>query len=91
MMVEIWRVDGKVELREIPKYGALDTIQDLIGADTLDTVKVSATDDRVMLVDDTGLIDGRPLNQAATDLYQALGHLGFNAGDVALVHDADFE
>lgn len=62
-----------------------------IGAEVLDTVNL--TFKLVMLVDDTGMIDGRPINQKATDLYHAKCVPGTTwpiCGDVAIANDEDF-
>lgn len=56
--VEILRVSGTNETHEVGKHILIDWIQRMIGADTLDSVNLR--DGRVMLVDDTGLVDGKP-------------------------------
>jgi hypothetical protein len=46
-----------------------------------------------MIVDDTGMIDHKPVNAKATELYRAKCNPGtpFSIhGDVAIVNDADF-
>ena len=67
-----------------------------IGADTLDSVNLRAAGRPpgiVMMVDDTGMVDGKPANPEATKLYHAQCHPGTVhpiCGDVAIVNDADF-
>lgn len=70
----------------------IDSINRLIGSDTLDTVLLR---DRihVMLVDDNGIAKGLPINQKATDLYwERCGGPTNNHihGDVVIVPDEDF-
>jgi hypothetical protein len=93
MNVEIIRIDGSREQQHIPhKSGAISAIQKFIGAEMCDTVNLR--DGRVMLVDDTGMVDGKPVNAEATKLYHGLCHPGVLhpiCGDVAIAIDADFE
>jgi len=75
--------EAPVSMHEICKH---------IGCEWIDTVNL-ADGVHVMIIDDTGLIDGKPLNQKATELYwQKCGgpvdH--FIAGDVFITPDADF-
>jgi hypothetical protein len=89
--VVILRADGREEEHHVGKHILLGFIQRMIGADMLDTVNLR--DGRVMLVDDTGLVDGKPRNEAATKLYLAVCRPGtdaYIAGDVAVAVDADF-
>lgn len=67
----------------------LNRVKKSIGADYIDCVTISFSAghvaDLVMMVDDTGMIDGKPLNGTAsivagTDIY----------GDAAIIHDCDF-
>jgi hypothetical protein len=47
----------------------------------------------VMMVDDTGMIDGKPINPKATELYRGVCRPGTPYsihGDVAIVNDEDF-
>lgn len=90
MKVEVIRVDGSKEQHDVPK-GGLRPIGKLIGVDTFDTVNLR--DGRVMLVDDTGMIDGKPVNPEATKLYHGIcrpGNPHSIHGDVAIARDADF-
>lgn len=73
---------GSALLREVCKE---------IGADTIDTVNLR--DGRVMLVDDTGMVDGKPRNEQATQLYWSVCKPGIVhpiCGDVAIAMDEDF-
>lgn len=74
---------------------AINDIKQLIGADTLDTVALRHLGSplHVMLVDDAGMIDGRPVNVKATALYHANCRPGTThpiCGDVVVVPDGDF-
>lgn len=93
MNVTIIRTSGAQEQHEVlHKSGAIRAIRKLIGADCLDSVNLR--DGRVMLVDDTGMLDGRPVNPEATKRYHAVcrpGTVHQIYGDVAIVLDADFE
>lgn len=67
----------------------------LIGADALDTVNLRhlGAPAWVMLVDDAGMIDGRPVNEKATALYHANCRPGTPHqihGDVVVAPDSDF-
>ncbi len=89
----ILRVSGEETL--IPMRPSLDMIQKAIGCTCLDTVILSRKAGRpetVMLVDDTGMIDNKPVNPKATELYLAVApKTAFHIhGDVAIVNDRDF-
>ena len=91
MTVEVIRTDGTRETVTIARpHRAIVEIATLIEAETLDTVNLR--DGRVMLVDDTGMIDGRPINDEATRLYWTVRPGTFNSifGDVVIATDADF-
>lgn len=89
--VEILRADGRHEEHHVGRHILIDWIERMIGAQILDTVNLR--DGRIMLVDDTGLVDGKPRNEAATKLYHAVcrpGTEAYIAGDVAIALDRDF-
>ena len=68
-------------------------IMQQIGAETLDSVTLDRAKRTVMLVDDTGMVDGKPANAKATDLYHGIckpGTIHQIHGDVAIVNDGDF-
>ena len=91
MNIEIIRVSGVVENHEVPNSSAIRAICKLIGADCLDTVNLR--NGKVMMVDDTGLVDGKPRNHSATKLYHGVCKPGTTSpicGDVAVVVDSDF-
>ena len=91
MQVKLIRTSGKIEVMEIAKTDAIGHISRLIGANGLDTVNLR--DGNVMLVDDTGVIDNRPVNALATEFYRAIcrpGTMYSIHGDVAIVIDKDF-
>jgi hypothetical protein len=89
--VEILRTSGEREEHQIAKRLLMDWCRRMIGADTIDTVNLR--DGRIMLVDDVGLIDGKPINRTATALYHSVCRPGTTnpiAGDVAIAWDRDF-
>jgi hypothetical protein len=64
-----------------------------IGCDCIDTVILDRENMVVMIVDDTGMVDGKPVNPKATALYHAIckpGTVWAIHGDVAIVNDKDF-
>jgi hypothetical protein len=64
------RVDGtQLVLDTRP---SLDEIRRLIGCDALDIVIINRRRQTFMLVDDTGMIDGKPVNAEATRRYHAI-------------------
>jgi len=75
----------------------LEKIYKEIGCDCIDTVVLTKKRDRaevIMQVDDTGMIDGKPVNAFATEIYHSickLGTLWQIHGDVVLCNDRDFE
>lgn len=89
----IIRVDGSETV--VNKTPTIEAITAAIGADCLDTVTLSHSQPIiVMFVDDTGEIDGEPVNKRATAMYLALCEPGTThqiCGDVAIVNDADFD
>ncbi len=77
----------------IPRRNANRAIRQLIGCECLDVVNLR--DGRVMLVDDTGKIDHKPVNPRATEMFRNLYPLHAAAksnihGDVVIATDADF-
>lgn len=92
MKAEIIRVTGARESVELGAPSrAIQAIQRAIGATCLDTVNLR--DGNVMMVDDTGMIDGKPVNPEATKLYHGICRPGTThqiCGDVAIVRDEDF-
>lgn len=92
MRVTVIRISGAREEHEVlHPSGAIRAIRKLIGAECLDSVNLR--DGRVMLVDDTGMVDGRPVNPEATKLYWSICRAGTThpiCGDVAIARDEDF-
>lgn len=87
------RVDG-TEV-ELTGPHAIRDVAQMIGADSLDTVALRHMGSplHVMMVDDAGMIDGRPVNVKATALYHANCVPGTThpiCGDVVVVPDGDF-
>lgn len=92
-MRKLIHVDGTEQ--DLPGPQTIDQICRLIGCDTIDVVRLRHLGDpvQVMCVDDTGLIDGKPVNPKATALYHQNCHPGVTnpiCGDVAVVPDEDF-
>jgi hypothetical protein len=84
------RSNGQEEDHNAPSIGK---IRKLIEADCLDSVSLSRSPTIVMMVDDTGMCDGKPVNAKATALYQTRcqGSSPYSIhGDVCLVNDEDF-
>jgi hypothetical protein len=76
--------EGKPTIREITR---------LIGCDGLDHVTIDRKRQTVMFVDDTGMIDHKPVNPKATALYRSVckpGTVHCIHGDVVIVNDGDF-
>lgn len=89
--VEIIRSDGTREHHELSKHNLLNSVHQLIGAECCDSVNLR--NGKVMMVDDTGMIDGKPINDEATKIYhEKCGGMTPNSihGDVAIVVDKDF-
>jgi hypothetical protein len=90
----ILRVGGTRE--ELARAHTLAELKKKIGCQTIDVVNLNRAPNHrgmVMLVDDTGFVDGKPRNEAATALYQAVcrpGTTHYIAGDVAVVPDGDY-
>ena len=71
MTVKIIRVNGSEDEHSIAKHIAMNWIQRMLNApQALDAVNLR--DGRVMIVDDTALIDGKPENPRATAIYRSL-------------------
>src|ERR1700723_4797477 len=64
------RTDGTERI--LDKRPSFEEIRRLIGCDGLDTVTIDRRRQTVMFVDDTGMIDGKPVNAKATALYHAI-------------------
>lgn len=83
------RVDGTEEHYTSASDGqpSIQRIEKLIGADCLDSVNLRKGK-TVMMVDDTGMVDGKPVNAKATALYHSIckhGTVFSIHGDVCLV------
>ena len=88
---KIIRVNGTEET--VPERPTLPAIYKAIGCDTIDTVMIDRRSQIVMIVDDTGMIDGKPANAKATALYHSVcrpGTVHQIHGDVAIANDEDF-
>jgi hypothetical protein len=72
---------------------SIKEIQRLIGCSGLDTVTIDRHWQTAMFVDDTGMIDGKPVNPKATALYHAIckpGTVHCIHGDVVICNDGNF-
>jgi len=67
---KVIRVDGT----ETVHQGRVSTAEicKLIGCDALDTVTIDRRRQTVMFVDDVGMLDGKPVNPKATELYHSV-------------------
>jgi hypothetical protein len=87
----IIRVDGSEEV--VTGKPTLEKVYAAIGCECIDTVLLDRASETLMMVDDTGMIDGRPINAKATKLYHSVcrpGTVHSIHGDVAIVNDGDF-
>jgi hypothetical protein len=67
---KIIRVDGSETMHQgVP---SISEIMRLITCEGLDTVTIDRRRQTVMFVDDTGMLDGKPVNAKATALYHAV-------------------
>jgi hypothetical protein len=80
--------DGEIE--EFNEKPTIDRLHKLLECDTLDCVNLG--DEKVMAVDDNGLLLQRPINLTGTAIYlTATGINSVIVGHVALIDDTDFE
>mgnify|MGYP000995766629 CR=1 FL=1 len=90
--VQILRTDGSSETHEVGRHILSGWISLMIGADMWDTVNLR--DGRVMIVDDTGAVDGKQPNKLATSLYRSVCRPDAKhwdiCGDVAITEDQNF-
>ena len=89
------RVDGSEEV--VRQRATIDRVHAALGVTCCDSVTLVKTPDGfeavvVMMVDDTGMIDGKPVNAKATELYRCVRrNTPYSIhGDVAIVNDSDF-
>lgn len=88
---KIIRVDGSETM--VSEKPTISKITRAIGCGCIDTVILDRRARVVMIVDDTGMVDGKPVNPKATELYHGICRPGtvFSIhGDVAICHDGDF-
>lgn len=92
--IKLIRVDGTEETEFVAGgRHILDSAHRMIGCSCVDTVIVDRKRHIVMLCDDTGMVDGKPVNPRATELYHAVtkpGNPYSIHGDVVLAFDRDF-
>ncbi len=85
------RVNGEEEL--IHRKPFVKVVEVVIGATFLDTVILDFENSQVMFIDDTGMIEGKPINPKATALYRSICKTGSAHsihGDVVIANDEDF-
>ena len=92
-MYTILRTDGTEET--INEQPTLHGIREAIHCETLDVVQIGRAKgtDEIMLVDDSGALTGKPVNEKATQLYHRICKPGTTwqiRGDVAIARDRDF-
>ena len=90
-LIEIIRVDESIEHHTLSNHGLIIAVTAMIGAEVCDSVNLM--NGKVMIVDDTGKLEGKPINPIATDLYHIkCGWVTANSihGDVAICTDNDF-
>jgi hypothetical protein len=89
--LRVIRTDGREETHQVGRRIALDWCRRMIDAVYLDVVDLH--DGRIMLVDDSGLIDNKPINKVATAMYWGVCWPGTTnpiCGDVVIANDKDF-
>lgn len=82
------RTDGTQQV--LDARPSFDEIRRLIGCDALDYVTINRRRQTLMLVDDTGVIDGKPVNAEATRRYHRIckpGTVHQVHGDVVILDD----
>lgn len=88
------RTNGEETLhQERPSIANINRAINCDCADTVILTRDGREPELVMMVDDTGMIDGRPVNAKATQFYHSVCRPGTTYsihGDVAIVHDGDF-
>ena len=88
---KIIRVDGTESV--VAEEPTIGKISRAIGCSCVDTVNINRKEGIIMIVDDTGMVDGKPVNPKATELYHAIcqpGTVWATHGDVAIARDGDF-
>lgn len=88
---KIIRVNGEESV--VKSKPSLRAICQQIGCETVDTVTLNRNTMTIMVCDDTGMLDNKPINEKATTLArQAFGtQYPYSIhGDVAIVNDEDF-
>lgn len=85
-------VDGTETI--IQQKPEINRVCKAIGCEYIDTITLKRSPRIVMLVDDVGMIDKKPVNPKATALYHSVckpGTVWPICGNVAIVHDTDFQ
>lgn len=83
-------------LRVVDQKPTLKALYLDLGCDTIDTVLLDRERQIVMVVDDVGMVENRPVNALATAIVALCAPRGTHTvcaihGDVAIVNDEDFE
>jgi hypothetical protein len=93
-MFRLIRSDGTTET--FPERPTIERLCQLLACTSLDVVSIGKAnrppDDEIMLVDDTGAVERKPVNAEATRLYQRGARPGWAIhGDVIVTYDRYFE
>jgi hypothetical protein len=89
--IKVIRTDGTESIHQ--GKASVAEICRLIGCGTLDTVTIDRKRQTVMFVNDSGVLDGKPVNAKATALYHAVckpGTVHQIHGDVVIVERPAF-
>lgn len=89
--VTLIKVNGDESAHHLEKL-SIKKLSEIAGCSCFDTVNLR--DGRIMMVDDTGYIDGKPINKKATELYHSVCRPGTTqpiCGDVVICWDKDWE
>ncbi len=68
------------------------TIRTLLGAECLDMLIIDFEHAQIMVIDDTGMLDGKPINTRASEIYRSACKPGAKQsihGDVVVANDED--
>lgn len=87
--VTLIKTSSEESVHEMEKL-SIKKFSEISGIDTFDSVNLR--DGRVMMVDDTGAIDGLPVNPKGTEFYHSICRPGAPNihGDVIICNDADW-
>lgn len=85
---KVIRVDGTEET--IPGFARMSDVYRKIGCNCCDIAIIDRRPAIVMIADDTGMVDGKPINHTATYIYYSRYTTPYSIhGDVAILFDRD--